>query len=161
MKKIIYSSLLIVFLNVITGCGYEPIFVTKGPNIKIINQYFDGDVGLGKKIFSKLNELLVGAENAKEVDIHINANKSKIATNKSTAGKVLEYRITLKVEFKITETNSDKILLKKGNALISQKYKVQSQISETEKLEKNTLENLINKMNRKLAIKVLQLSSDI
>ena len=116
---------------------------------------------MGKKIFSKLNELLVGAENAKEVDIHINANKTKIATNKSTAGKVLEYRITLKVEFKITETNSDKILLKKGNALISQKYKVQSQISETEKLEKNTLENLINKMNRKLAIKVLQLSSDI
>ena len=47
---------------------------------------------MGKKIFSKLNELLVGAENAKEVDIHINANKTKIATNKSTAGKVLEYK---------------------------------------------------------------------
>ena len=42
---------------------------------------------------------------------------------------------------------------------ISQKYKVQDKASDTDRLENNAISNLVDKMNRKLIVKILQAGS--
>ena len=156
MKKIIYTIILIVIFQFTSACGYKPIFANKDFNVKIVKHYIDGNQELGATILAGLNDLLPIKDNAKEVNIFIKTNKDKLITNKSPTGKATEYKITLKIEIKITDSISNEILLKKNNIILSQKYKVQDQASDTDRLENNAISNLVNKMNRKLIVKILQ-----
>ena len=160
MKKIIYTIILIVIFQFTSACGYKPIFENKDFNVKIVKHYIEGNKELGETILARLNDLLPikdnAKDNAKEVNIFIKTKKDKSVTNKSLTGKATEYKITLKAEIKITDSMSNEILLKKNNISLSQKYKVQDQASDTDRLENNAISNLVGKMNRKLIIKILQ-----
>jgi len=156
MKKIIYTIILIAIFQFTSACGYKPIFGNTDSSVKIVKHYIDGNQELGKTILDGLNDLLPIKDNAKEVNIFIKTNKHKFVTNKSSTGKAIEYKITLETEIKITDSISNEILLKKNNISLSQKYKVQDQASDTDRLENNAISNLVEKMNRKLIIKILQ-----
>ena len=65
-----------------------------------------GDKILGNKIYSKLNNLSKlnkNEENKNIFDLFINISKDKVGTSKDSAGKILEYKITLKANIHFTD----------------------------------------------------------
>ena len=154
MKKITYLIFSIVLLIFVIGCsGYKPIFASKNLQFKISEYSIEGNKILGNKIYSKLYRLSnKDDQNVKNIDLLIKVSKDKEATSKDSAGKILEYKITLNTEVQVTDSiTNDKILNEIFISSIT--YKVQSQYSDTVNLENTSIENLINKIYQELLIK--------
>ena len=153
---IIFFTGILFFLN---GCaGYEPIFSSKNVQFIIEDFTIEGDTTLSKKIFSKLNNLSKSNKNtqeAKSITININSSKNKTGTNKSSSGKILEYRIVLKISVKIHDYLTNAMILNQ-TFTSSTSYKVQDQYFETVQLENTSVENLINNIYQELLITLSQ-----
>ena len=157
MKKIAYLTLLIILSISIKSCsGYKPIFSTSNLNFNIQSYSIEGNRRLGNNIYSKLYNLSKAQknkENLRNIDLYINVSDSKEGTSKDTAGKILEYKISIRVEIKINDsTNSKKILNEVFTSSTS--YKTQSEYSQTLKLEEKSLDNLLNSTYQKVLIKL-------
>ena len=159
MKKTGYSIFPFILLIFLYGCtGYEPIFSSTNLQFKIADFSIEGNKILGNKIYSKLYALSKSTKddlNSRNIDLLIKVSKKSNATSKNSAGKILEYKITLNTEVKIKDfVTDDKIL--NQNFISSSTYKVQSQQFDTIKLENKTIENLINITYQELLIKLSQ-----
>ena len=157
MKKI--SSLLISFIiliNVSSCSGYKPIFGSSNLEFKIADYSIVGDKKLGNQIYSRLYNLSRSNKNTSQVKniyILINTSKDKNATAKNTAGKILAYKINLSTTITVKDfITGDQIL--NENFIFSSSYKVQTQHSETIRLENRSIENLINETYQNLLIKL-------
>jgi len=159
MKKIISLFLVLILALIVSGCvGYKPIFQSTNVEFKIAEYSIEGDPTLGNKIYAKLNNItksLPNDANLKNINIIINTSKEKKPTSKDTAGKILEYRITLNT--KITVTNfSDNNLILDRSFISTANYKVEDQFSETKKSENKSIEDLIDKTYQELLIQLSQ-----
>ena len=159
MKKAIYPIFSFILLLFINGCaGYEPIFGSTNLQFEIADYSIEGNKILGNKIYSKLYSLSKSKkddQNLRSVDLVIKVSKDKNATTKNSAGKILQYKITLNTDVQITDfITKDKIL---NQIFISSLiYKVQNKYSDTVNLENLTIENLVNKTYQELVIKLAQ-----
>ena len=159
MKKIAYPIFSFILLLFIDGCaGYKPIFGSTNLQFEIADYSIEGNKILGNKIYSKLYRLSQSKkdnQNLRNVDLVIKVSKDKNATAKNSAGKILEYKITLNTDIKVTDfITKDKIL---NQIFISSSiYKVQNKYSDTVNLENQTIENLLNKTYQELVIKLAQ-----
>ena len=157
MKKILYIINLVFLLASIEACtGYKPIFDASKVAFKINDYSLSGDRNLGNKIYYKLYNFSRSNENStgsKDIYLKINTNKNKNATSKNSAGKVIEYRISLSAQIIIKDLSTGNEIL---NETFSESslYKVQDQFSETIKLENKSMENLINTIYQNLLIKL-------
>ena len=159
MKKIvhpIFSFILLIFIN---GCaGYEPIFGTTDLQFEIVNHSVEGNKTLGNKIYSKLYNLSKSGkdnQNSRSVDLVIKVSKDKKATVKNSAGKILQYKITLNTDIKVTDfITSDKILDQTFVSSIT--YRAQNNYSDTFALENTSIEDLLNKTYQELVIRLSQ-----
>jgi len=159
MKKItypIFSFILLVFIN---GCaGYEPIFGSTNLQFEIADYSIEGDKILGNKIYSKLYSLSQSKkddQNLRNIDLIIKASKDKNATVKDIGGKILEYKITLNTDVKVTDSiTRDKILDQIFTSSLT--YKVQNKYSDTVNLENKSIENLLNTTYQELLIRLAQ-----
>ena len=159
MKKIAYSIFSFILLLFINGCvGYEPIFGSTNLQFEIENYSIEGNKILGNKIYSKLYSISKSKkddQNSRSVDLVIKVSKDKNVTTKDSAGKILQYKITLNTDVKITDfLTKDKIL--NQIFISSSSYKVQNKYSDTVNLENQTIENLLNKTYQELVIKLAQ-----
>ena len=158
MKKIISISLLF-FLSLLTyECsGYKPIFSSSTSQFEISDYSIEGDKKLGKKIYSKLYNLSNAKkdkQNVRRVSLLIDTSKNKNATTKNSDGKISEYKITLSTKVKVTDAiTNDNILDQKLNYSLN--YKVQDQYFDTVKMEKKSIESLIDKTYQEIVIKLL------
>tara|TARA_Y100000590_G_C15577080_1_gene960868 strand:+ start:593 stop:1081 length:489 start_codon:yes stop_codon:yes gene_type:complete len=155
--SLIFGTLLLI---IISSCaGYEPIFNSPTVKFKILNYSLLGNESLAKKIFNNLERISKSAEtndvNLKTVDISINVSKSKTSTLKDSSGKILEYKITLKSVVTILDFNSKNKILDQ-TFVSSQSYKVQNEYSETLRLEKKSIDDLINKTYQDILLRVSQ-----
>ena len=159
MKKIANPIFLFILLIFINGCaGYQPIFGSTNLQFEIADYSIEGNKILGKKIYSKLYSLSKSKkddQNLRNIDLIIKVSKDKTATVKDGAGKILEYKITLKTDIKVTDfLTKDKIL---DQIFISSlTYKVQNKYSDTANLENKSIENLLNKTYQELVVKLAQ-----
>ena len=159
MKKIAYSFFSFVLLIFINGCaGYEPIFGSTNLQFKIANFSIEGNKILGNKIYSKLYGISKSTkddQNVKHIDLLIKVSKDKNATSKNSAGKILEYKITLNTKVEIKDFVTDNEILDE-TIISSLTYKVQDQYSDTVNLENRSIETLINNTYQKLLTKLSQ-----
>ena len=159
MKKIAHSIFLFILLIFINGCaGYEPIFGSTNLQFEIADYSIEGNKILGNKIYSKVYTLSKSNkdnQNLRNVNLVIKVSKDKNVTVKDSAGKILEYKITLNTDVKITDfVTKDKIL---DQIFISSlTYKVQNKYSDTVNLENKSIENLLNKTYQELVIRLAQ-----
>ena len=159
MKKVIYPIFSFILLLVINGCaGYEPIFSSTNLQFEIADYSIEGNKILGNKIYSKLYSLSKSKkddQNLRRVDLVIKVSKDKNVTTKDGAGKILQYKITLNTDIKVTDfITKDKIL---NQIFISSLiYKVQDKYSDTVDLENQIIENLLSKTYQELVIKLAQ-----
>ena len=157
MKKVIYLIIPLILLICINACsGYKPIFSSSNLQFEIVDYVIEGDKKLGNQIYSKLYNLSNSNKNNPEVQsvhILIKVLKDKTATVKDSAGKILEYRISLNSNIVVKNyLTKDEILTQ--NFILFSSYKVQNEYSETIKLENKTIENLVNKTYQDLLIKL-------
>ena len=159
MKKIVYPIFSFILLIFIGGCaGYEPIFGSTNLQFEIADYSIKGNKILGNKMYSKLYGLSKSKkddQNLRSIDLVIKASKDKNATAKNSAGKILEYKITLNTDIKVTDSiTKDKIL--NQTFISSLTYKIQNKYSDTVNLENKTIENLISKTYEELVIRLAQ-----
>ena len=162
MKKITYPIFSFILFIFITGCaGYKPIFSSTNFQFKIADFSIEDNKMLGKKIYSKLLNLSKSTkddQNIRNIDLLIQVSKDKNATSKNSAGKILEYKITLNTKVEIKDfVTDDKILYQ--TLISSLTYKVQNQYSDTVNLENTSIENLINKIFIKSIFNIYQINT--
>jgi hypothetical protein len=159
MKKVIYPIFSFILLLFINGCaGYEPIFGSTNLQFEIADYSIEGNKILGNKIYSKLYSLSKSKkddQNLRRVDLVIKVSKDKNATAKNSAGKILQYKITLNTDIKVTDfITKDKIL---NQIFVSSlTYKVQDKYSDTVDLENRSIEDLLNKTYQELVTRLAQ-----
>ena len=159
MKKIANPIFLFILLIFINGCaGYQPIFGSTNLQFEIANYSIEGNKILGNKIYSKLYSLSKSKkddQNLKRVDLVIKVSKDKNVTTKDSAGKILQYKITLNTDIKVTDfITKDKIL---NQIFVSSlTYKVQDKYSDTVDLENRSIEDLLNKTYQELVTRLTQ-----
>ena len=159
MKKVIYPIFSFILLLVINGCaGYEPIFGSTNLQFEIADYSIEGNKILGNKIYSKLYSLSKSKkddQNLRRVDLVIKVSKDKNVTTKDSAGKILQYKITLNTDIKVTDfITKDKIL---NQIFVSSlTYKVQDKYSDTVDLENRSIEDLLNKTYQELVTRLTQ-----
>ena len=159
MKKVIYPIFSFILLLFINGCaGYEPIFGSTNLQFEIADYSIEGNKILGNKIYSKLYSLSKSKkddQNLRRVDLVIKVSKDKNVTTKDSAGKILQYKITLNTDIKVTDfITKDKIL---NQIFISSlTYKVQDKYSDTVDLENRSIEDLLNKTYQELVTRLTQ-----
>ena len=159
MKKIFCQTFSLILLIFVNGCvGYEPIFGSTNLQFEIADYSVKGNKILGNKMYSKLYGLSKSKkddQNLRSIDLVIGISKDKKATTKDSAGKILEYKITLNTDIKVTDfLTKDKIL---DQIFISSlTYKVQNKYSDTANLENQSIENLLNKTYQELLIRLSQ-----
>ena len=159
MKKIIYPIFSFILLLFINGCtGYEPIFGSTNLQFEISDYSIEGNKILGNKIYSKLYSLSKSKkddQNLRRVDLIIKVSKDKNVTTKDSAGKILQYKITLNTDIKVTDfITKDKIL---NQIFVSSLiYRVQDKYSDTVDLENRSIEDLLNKTYQELVTRLAQ-----
>lgn len=157
IKNISFALLLITSLLLIGCSGYKPIFSSNNLDFTIDKYTINGDKRLGKKLYSKLYNLsqTKKVNKDKNIILLIDILSNKNQTSKSSSGKVLEYKITLNAKIEIKDSSNNTTVLNEVFSR-SSSYKVQSQYSETLKLENTSTENLINQIYQELLIKFAQ-----
>ena len=157
MRKIIRHTILVILLFYISNCsGYKPIFSSSSLQFNIVNYSIEGEKRIGKQIYSKLYNLSQSQKKeseAKNIDLLIRVFKNKEATVKNSAGKILNYKVTLNTEVSIRDVSTNNQILER-NINYSDTYKVQDQYSETIKLENKSIDNLINKTFQNILIEL-------
>ena len=159
MKKIAYSIFSFFLLIFINGCtGYEPIFGSTNLQFDIADHSIEGNKALGDKIYSKLYSLSKfkkDDQNLRSVNLIMKISKNKNATSKDSTGKILEYKITLNTDVKVTDfITGDKILNQIFVSSIT--YKVQNKYSDTVILENRSIEDLVDKTYQELVVRLAQ-----
>ena len=157
MKKITYLTISFILLIGINACaGYKPIFSTSNLQFKISDYSIKGDKSLGGKIYTKLYNLSQSNKKntaVKNINISIEVSKVKTAKVKNSAGKILEYKISLNTNIEIKDYfTNDQILSHNFN--YSSSYKTQDQFSDSLRLENKTIENLLDKTYQDLLIEM-------
>ena len=159
MKKITYIIIAIIFLTFINACaGYKPIYTTN-LQLKIADYSIKSNNKLGRQIYNKLYNLFKSYENNTEVQsitIMIDTKKNKDATAKDSAGKILEYKITLNSNIIIKDYLTNDEILNQSFSY-STSYNVQDLYSETLKLEQRSIKDLIDKTYRNLLNKMSEI----
>ena len=153
MKNIYKFIIPIIALILLNECsGYKPIFSTQNLQFKIDSYSIKGNKILGNKLYSKLHNISKSNKNNQNVvavNLIIDIKKDKESTTKSSAGTVLEYKITLSTQVEVLDAYTDDVVLKQ-NFVSSSTYKVQEQYSSTLNLENQSIENLIDKIYQEL-----------
>ena len=157
MKKILLLPILIFVVTNISACvGYKPIFSSSELQFKISDFKLEGDQSLDKQIYSKLYSLSKNTNSSKDlrnVFLEIRSSKEKNATAKNTAGKTLEYKISVNINIFIRDHISKEEIMNQ-NFSSSTSYKVQDQLSETKKLENKSIEDLIERIFQDILVKL-------
>ena len=159
MKKITHLIIPLILTICISACsGYKPIFSSPNLQFEIADYSIKGNKILGNKIYSRLYSLSKSERddaNLRSVDFVINVSKDKKATTKDSTGKILEYKITLNTDIKVTDfITKDNILNQIFTSSLT--YKVQNKYSDTIDLENRTIDNLINKTYQELIIRLAE-----
>ena len=103
MKKII-----IVFLLILTSCGYQPLYNTeqKVKNLNVSEVIFSGDQKINDLIYQKLPFVLVKNDESLS-KVSLESKKEIKVTSKNSKGQALSYRTIIKVKILILNNNEN------------------------------------------------------
>tara|TARA_B100001027_G_scaffold195396_1_gene151697 strand:- start:625 stop:1101 length:477 start_codon:yes stop_codon:yes gene_type:complete len=140
MIRTIYKIILILLIQGLTSCGYNPIFSEKNYNFEINQTSFSGEKEINQVIESKFNLIRNNQSiKKKKYDLEINSSKVRKIISKNSKGDPLKFEMNISVDFKIISNRN--LLLNKE---IKKKsiYNNISDLFELEQNEKIIIENI-------------------
>ncbi len=128
-------------LVMLIGCGYKPLYKSDALN----NLSFSKIEILGNKRISQLtaNSLNLIKKPSGNFVLSISSEKKIEISNQNSAGKVLEYSLSLNYSVKVKKNSDGKVVYSK-NIVKSANYKPSETYSDTVSNEKKIVENLSN-----------------
>ncbi len=140
---------IIIFLFLLSSCGYQPIFVDSNSNKLIFKEIeLTGEKNINRKIIS-ISGLEENNQNFTYSKLKINSKKSIIETSKNAKGQASSFRTTVEINLTIEDKNN-KITSKSFNESFSynnieNKFELSEYQNEVETI-------LVNKIFEKLII---------
>ena len=141
MKKIF-----IVFLLILTSCGYQPLYKTdqKIKNLNISEVIYSGDQKINDVIYTKLPFALVKNDESLN-KLSLESKKEIKITSKNSKGQALSYRTIINVKILVLNNNGDildqKIVQKNFSYNADEnKFKFKEY---QDKIEKNLIDTII------------------
>ena len=99
-------KILVLLIFLFNGCDYKPIYSNQSDDNFSIEQIgFNGDV----EINNLLNKKLKRYQNknvTKKFDIEVNSEYNKISQSKDRTGKTTDYKVIIKITFKINDNEN-------------------------------------------------------
>ena len=140
--------LLIIFLILISACGYEPLHKSLPENnIKISKKTFSGDNQINRKIFNKIN--LKETKDELGYELKLNSNKVIDQVAKDKSGNVTKYETTITIVVELIENEKT---VKKRSFSKNFNYSNLGNKFELKKYQKDVETNLINSIARDIKI---------
>ena len=140
--------LLIIFLILISACGYEPLNKSlPESNIKISKKTFSGDNRINRKLFNKIN--LKETKDELGYELKLNSNKIIDQVAKDKSGNVTKYETTITIVVELIENEKT---VKKRSFSKNFNYSNLSNKFELKEYQKNVETNLINTIARDIKI---------
>ena len=141
MKKIIVLSILFIIL--LAGCGFKPIFSSKDVNFSISKIEAKDKSNISRKIKKNLKTYKNAKKSKNTYDIKINSTKKINIVSKDKKGNPTNFEMSVAVEIFIFEKLK---LLKNKNFTESFSYENSSSKFDLKQYEKNIENNLTNKI---------------
>ena len=143
IKKIIILCLFSFLMN---SCDYKPIYsTTSNNNFSIEKINFDGDIEINNFLNKKLKNFK-NQNTTRKFNIDVKSNITKISQTKDQKGKTTDYKIIIKVTFKIDDNQKITTIQSQENFLIKNlTNKFEEKKYEKTKI-KNTLDIIINNL---------------
>ena len=142
---------LIIFL--FSGCDYKPIYSNKSDNNFSIEQIdFNGDIEINNLIDKKLKRYQ-NKNSAKKFDIEINSDYNKISQSKDRTGKTTDYKVIIKITFKIDDNKNITTIQLEEDFLM----KNLTNEFKKRKYEKTKIENATDRMINTFIIQLSQI----
>tara|TARA_Y100001954_G_C15579808_1_gene487758 strand:- start:189 stop:641 length:453 start_codon:yes stop_codon:yes gene_type:complete len=140
--------LLIIFLILVSACGYEPLNKNLPENkIKISKKTFSGDNQINRKIFDKIN--LKESKDELGYELKLNSNKIVDQVAKDKSGNVTKYKTTITIVVELIENEKT---IKKRSFSKSFNYSNLSNKFDLRKYQEDVETNLINSITRDIKI---------
>ncbi len=150
IRKVIIPILLTLLLY---SCEYKPIYSNKSDiNFSLEEINFNGDLEINNLINKKLKRYK-NQNSIKKFDLDIKSSYEKNSQSKDASGKTTDYKIIIKVTFKIDNNREILTLQSQEDFLI----KNLTNEFEEEKYEKIKVENAINLIINTLVIQLSQI----
>ena len=142
-KKIL---ILLIFINLLTHCGFTPVYLNKN-NIEfsITSIEFNGDKTINKYLKSSLNNF-INNDHPKQFQIKINTEYEKNIISKDKSAKITNYQLISTTSFEVSYNNLIKtfsISEKKSMDNINDKF-------EEQKYERTIKQNFASVTSNKL-----------
>ncbi len=150
MKNFKFDKIFLFFIifNLLTNCGYQPLFDVKNQKFSIKKVELEGNKRLGSLL---KNNLITSNKEENNLTITIKASKKNVIANKSDTGKVLEYSVSLNFEITATEYEKNEIVLS-GVYSREQNYIAAEVHLDTLNSEKKAVENMIETIANEILI---------
>tara|TARA_B100000579_G_scaffold162730_1_gene132175 strand:+ start:57 stop:515 length:459 start_codon:yes stop_codon:yes gene_type:complete len=146
IKKNLIKILVLIFFTY--GCGYSPIFSNKNSNFSIYELNASGDNKLNQIINARLDNYK-GSDGSKKFSLKMETYLSKEVASKDTKGNPKTYRINLKSNISVKDSNGN---VKEKLFLKSVDYNNKANKSDLKKYENETSKNLAEKISDEIII---------
>tara|TARA_B100001540_G_scaffold316844_1_gene347819 strand:+ start:894 stop:1364 length:471 start_codon:yes stop_codon:yes gene_type:complete len=150
--KYFKNLLFFIIFILISNCGYQPLLTDKNQVFSVNSFNILGDKKLGQALANKFNKIEAAENN---LTLEIKAGKKRTISNRSSAGAILEYTITIDFHFKAFSEMSGKKVFENSFSE-SRNYKSSTMYIDTLNREKKIVDNLIksvaNQINTQLNI---------
>ena len=138
------KKILVVFLFIITSCGYQPLYKIDGNknNLKIREIQLSGNKNLSKKIFQRLSLEIIKSDKSLDKLI-IDSHKNIVETSKNLKGQTTSYRSSIQIKLSILNYENDVI----KNKIFSKEflYNTKNNKFKLKEYQEQIENNLINK----------------
>tara|TARA_B100000965_G_scaffold213516_1_gene178372 strand:- start:15 stop:473 length:459 start_codon:yes stop_codon:yes gene_type:complete len=151
MNKIA-NYILILFLLLLTNCGYEAVLNNQNYQFSINVNKIKGDQKINALIINSFKQL---KENEKKYNLSLTSNKEKLIISKDSKGDPSIFEIKINVNY---------VVKKDGKILISNKINKKTTYNniadkfELENYEKNIINNLVSEITDNIKLSISKVS---
>ena len=143
--------LLILAFGFLVGCGYEPLLKIENQKFSVEKFTLEGNKRLGGIL---RNHLITQKNKKNNLTLIIKANKKNEVSNKSSAGKVLQYAVSVNFEITAVNNKDTKIILSRVYSK-KQNYTASNIHLDTLNNEKKALENMIETVANEILVELI------
>ncbi len=148
-KKIFF---VILVLNFLQSCGYQPLLSSKNQKFSIINTNIYGDKKLARTLANYFTEIKNADNN---LILEITADKKKLVSNRTSIGASSEYTVTIIFLVKVTSETNNKVIFTQNftstNSFKTSKVHLDT-LRRENKIVDNSIKNIAEQISKRLNV---------
>ena len=148
-RKFLFATLI---LNLLQGCGYQPLLTSQNQNFSISAVNIYGDKKLSLTLGNYFSEI-EGTKN--NLILEIKGSKQKIISNKNAIGATSEYTVTIDFDVKVISEQSRELVFSEvfsqSNTFKASKVHLDT-LNRENKIVDNGIKNIAEQLTKRLNV---------